>query len=676
MHVCISLVVSVPSLTVMSTFTPSASSPTPQFDSLCLSQSYPALLRTHNTNMASHGHEVPLKDLSPGLLRLYIRHALSAEEQPGPDTLVEVRGGDLVRHRQLHRAQARQDLHGDVLRASHEKERCLRWMMQQDGFSDSSKAVIQDEILVCMDNDRSLYQEELRVMQERFAEAEHARLCLHADHRDLEAKFNHMQTRTQLQRTARAEQRSVDDINRINALEEQLRLERRKNRRLAEAEEQLELEVIRHRSETKTANQKFEQEHRLADLAFKQAEHAEKQLEHLREELTATKKDLAETKSSLRIRVINNQALNRTLESHQTQIQEFRVQLQSARSDSRRYLDVINRNESHVLPQLRTIITQRDNQIIVLRREIGDMVAHRFDSHHWEAAPGTVPEFDEGEDAQYCSICLTPYESTTGHPERQPRGRAILPCGHHFHVSCVREWHGISLSCPMCRAKLRWVLAAVNDNDEATAELIIRPPPQQLPVIIQEAPLPVIPQEAAIFDEFDELQRVHRRILTDVAREVFNRSLPALPRLPSDRSGLDAEADNPLNEPQDEAAQLPSTFLTPPRPRRNIFDVSPISNPDTTFAASFLSQIPEHVGLGFPNHSEPPNHVHQSVSPVSSTPTEQGNSSRILTEDEHHPPQEQTRRRRFSRIVRTDSRLGDIVGGLFRRLGRRRDSVR
>jgi hypothetical protein len=602
------------------------------------------------------------------------------DEQPGPATLVEVRDGELVRHRQLQRAQARQDLHGDVLRASREKERCLRQMMQQDAFSDSSKAVIQDEILICIDNDRSLYQDELRIMQERFAEVEHARSTLYAEHQDLEAMFHQLQTRTKLQLRARAEQRSVDDINRINALEEQLRLERRKNRRLAEAEEQLELEVTRRRSETDSANQKYNQEYRLADLAFKQADYAEKQLEAMGTELILTKRNLEETQSNLRMRILNNQILNRTLEGYEAQMSEFRLQLQSARSDSKRYLEVINRNERHVLPHLRSIITSRDDQIIGLRREIGEMVTHRFDSHHWLAAPDTVPEYDEGEDAWYCSICLSPYEKTPGHPERLPLGRAVLPCGHHFHVACVREWHGTSLSCPMCRARLRWILAADlpsngNDNDATTAELIIRPPPQQLPVIIQEAPLPVVPQEAVVFDEFNGLDHAHRRILSDVAREVLDRSLPSLPRLPSARSGLDAETNGPINEPQEDLAQAAATLRTPPRLRRNIFDVSPVSNPDPdmAFAVSFLSQIPEHIGHDFPHRSRAEflNSGSEPASPPSSTPAELGNR-----EDEHHLQQQQSRRRRFSRIVRTDSRLSDIVGGLFRRLGRRRDSVR
>lgn len=47
-----------------------------------------------------------------------------------------------------------------------------------------------------------------------------------------------------------------------------------------------------------------------------------------------------------------------------------------------------------------------------------------------------------GEDAE-CCICLSAYED--GAELRQ------LPCGHHFHCTCVDKWLYINATCPLCK---------------------------------------------------------------------------------------------------------------------------------------------------------------------------------------------------------------------------------
>ncbi|KAF8100946.1 hypothetical protein N665_0213s0011 [Sinapis alba] len=42
-----------------------------------------------------------------------------------------------------------------------------------------------------------------------------------------------------------------------------------------------------------------------------------------------------------------------------------------------------------------------------------------------------------------CCICLSPYEDETELRE--------LPCGHHFHCSCVDKWLYIHATCPLCK---------------------------------------------------------------------------------------------------------------------------------------------------------------------------------------------------------------------------------
>ncbi|KAJ0253328.1 hypothetical protein HA466_0110300 [Hirschfeldia incana] len=49
------------------------------------------------------------------------------------------------------------------------------------------------------------------------------------------------------------------------------------------------------------------------------------------------------------------------------------------------------------------------------------------------------------EDAE-CCICLSAYEDGTELRE--------LPCGHHFHCSCVDKWLYINATCPLCKYKI------------------------------------------------------------------------------------------------------------------------------------------------------------------------------------------------------------------------------
>jgi hypothetical protein len=57
-----------------------------------------------------------------------------------------------------------------------------------------------------------------------------------------------------------------------------------------------------------------------------------------------------------------------------------------------------------------------------------------------------------GDDQNSCAICLEPYDDQ--HPDWM---RTLLPCGHHFHGSCLRSWFRIQFACSICRADLTWV---------------------------------------------------------------------------------------------------------------------------------------------------------------------------------------------------------------------------
>ena len=52
-----------------------------------------------------------------------------------------------------------------------------------------------------------------------------------------------------------------------------------------------------------------------------------------------------------------------------------------------------------------------------------------------------------------CTICYGKYDSTTAGMQR-----TRLPCGHTFHEGCEREWAMNSMTCPMCRADMVWLL--------------------------------------------------------------------------------------------------------------------------------------------------------------------------------------------------------------------------
>lgn len=52
-------------------------------------------------------------------------------------------------------------------------------------------------------------------------------------------------------------------------------------------------------------------------------------------------------------------------------------------------------------------------------------------------------EFHIDDDDANCAICLSPYELR--------ENLRILPCGHHFHSSCVDQWLFKNKSCPFCK---------------------------------------------------------------------------------------------------------------------------------------------------------------------------------------------------------------------------------
>jgi hypothetical protein len=52
----------------------------------------------------------------------------------------------------------------------------------------------------------------------------------------------------------------------------------------------------------------------------------------------------------------------------------------------------------------------------------------------------------EAEDAE-CCICLSAYDD--GAELRE------LPCGHHFHCTCIDKWLHINATCPLCKYNIR-----------------------------------------------------------------------------------------------------------------------------------------------------------------------------------------------------------------------------
>ena len=56
-----------------------------------------------------------------------------------------------------------------------------------------------------------------------------------------------------------------------------------------------------------------------------------------------------------------------------------------------------------------------------------------------------------------CSICLT----STNKP------KCVTKCGHHFHISCIKQWLKVNHTCPMCREPLA-------DKHENITDVIIR----------------------------------------------------------------------------------------------------------------------------------------------------------------------------------------------------------
>lgn len=42
-----------------------------------------------------------------------------------------------------------------------------------------------------------------------------------------------------------------------------------------------------------------------------------------------------------------------------------------------------------------------------------------------------------------CSICFSEFEMRDE--------LTVLPCGHHYHASCLNEWFVVKVECPMCR---------------------------------------------------------------------------------------------------------------------------------------------------------------------------------------------------------------------------------
>ncbi|CAH2038060.1 unnamed protein product [Thlaspi arvense] len=83
-------------------------------------------------------------------------------------------------------------------------------------------------------------------------------------------------------------------------------------------------------------------------------------------------------------------------------------------------------------------------------RKVGDVNKHAVDEAQ-EGAEGIMTECGTDspvehtllqEDAE-CCICLSAYEDGTELRE--------LPCGHHFHCSCVDKWLYINATCPLCK---------------------------------------------------------------------------------------------------------------------------------------------------------------------------------------------------------------------------------
>ncbi|URE06637.1 E3 ubiquitin-protein ligase [Musa troglodytarum] len=60
------------------------------------------------------------------------------------------------------------------------------------------------------------------------------------------------------------------------------------------------------------------------------------------------------------------------------------------------------------------------------------------------------------EDAE-CCICLSPYDDGV-----ELRG---LPCGHHFHCSCIDKWLRINATCPLCKFNI------LKSNNHGTEEV-------------------------------------------------------------------------------------------------------------------------------------------------------------------------------------------------------------
>ena len=48
---------------------------------------------------------------------------------------------------------------------------------------------------------------------------------------------------------------------------------------------------------------------------------------------------------------------------------------------------------------------------------------------------------------QECCICLSAYDD--GAELRE------LPCGHHFHCTCIDKWLHINATCPLCKYNIR-----------------------------------------------------------------------------------------------------------------------------------------------------------------------------------------------------------------------------
>lgn len=63
---------------------------------------------------------------------------------------------------------------------------------------------------------------------------------------------------------------------------------------------------------------------------------------------------------------------------------------------------------------------------------------------------------DDNCDLQECCICLSSYDD--GVELRQ------LPCGHHFHCSCIDKWLFINATCPLCKYNI--LKSSNNDQGE------------------------------------------------------------------------------------------------------------------------------------------------------------------------------------------------------------------